>query len=184
MGPSPKASSDLLRWPERGKREVFAGTVEGRGLFSCVESQYGVTEALDVADSIRGCRDTREATNPTFPVWDCLSSEAAVEVIRIDVDHRRPLPLGRLAWLVTRAGYRLRWMTQRRSPSGRGWHCEIQVTPNPTPLETVALQAILGSDRGREACNLSRARMVTGRRVPAWWASRWNVLYRERGKRS
>lgn len=100
-------------------------------------------------------------------------------ILRLDVDAgRRPLAVGTLAWLVRRAGYRVQWLTQTRSPSGRGWHVEVQLIPSPRdPREVTALQAILGSDRAREACNLQRARTVVAKRVPAWWRRRWNVLY-------
>lgn len=93
------------------------------------------------------------------------------------------MALGRVAWLLQRAGFVPIVLGQTRSPSGRGWHVELDVAPTPTPLEVVALQAILGSDRGREACNLHRARMIVGGRVRGWWAERWNVLYAERGRR-
>lgn len=89
-----------------------------------------------------------------------------------------------MCWLLHRAGFALVTLKQSRSPSGRGWHVELEVTPEPTPLEVVALQAILGSDRGREACNLHRARMVVSGRVRSkYWRERWNVLYEERGRR-
>jgi hypothetical protein len=69
-------------------------------------------------------------------------------------------------------------MLQQRSPGGKGWHIEVQLTPNPrTAMEVTALQAVLGSDSYREACNINRARMVDGKRVPPWWRKRFNVLY-------
>lgn len=99
--------------------------------------------------------------------------------LRLDVDRRAPLPLGRMVWLLARAGYRLRWVSQRRSPSGRGWHVEALTRPAiRSCVEVAALQAVLGSDPARESCNVHRARMVDSGRVTGWWASRWNVLYR------
>lgn len=83
-----------------------------------------------------------------------------------------------MCWLLRRAGYRVAWMMQTRSPGWKGWHLEIQVKPNPTnPLEVVALQVVCGSDVSREACNINRARMVLAGRVSPWWRERWNVLY-------
>jgi len=102
-----------------------------------------------------------------------------MSVLRIDVDRgHRATSIPRLCWLLRRAGYRPRCLSQVRSPSGKGWHVEVEVSPQPRSLaELVALQVILGSDRAREACNLHRARMVEQGKVPAWWAKRWNVLY-------
>lgn len=46
------------------------------------------------------------------------------------------------------------------------------------PAETVALQAILGSDFKREAFNLLRAHNLGD--APTFWRDRWNVLYSEK----
>lgn len=78
------------------------------------------------------------------------------------------------------------------SNSTNGWHVKIRLAPQPeSPLETVALQALLGSDPLRESCNVQRAREVdawerhyAGDDTPAgqaaiqFWRDRWNVLYR------
>lgn len=98
-------------------------------------------------------------------------------ILRLDIDRRRePVSLGRLCWLLRRAGYRLRWFSETRSPSGTGWHCEAATTPViASRQELVALQAILGSDVAREACNLQRARTYSN--VSSYWRKRWNVLY-------
>ena len=98
--------------------------------------------------------------------------------LRLDYDGRRPPKLTRAAWLLGRAGYRLDWWSECRSPGGKGWHVEAGLRPRPrTCVELVALQAVLGSDPAREACNVTRARMVDRRAVSPWWARRWNVLY-------
>jgi hypothetical protein len=99
-------------------------------------------------------------------------------VIRLDLDGWNGLSLTRVTVLLRRMGYRPCWFSQTRSPNGKGWHCEIQVEPEPrTAMELVAIQAILGSDRGREAYNLERARLVDARKVSPFWRERWNVLY-------
>lgn len=100
-------------------------------------------------------------------------------ILRLDVDApRRPLSVGRMAWLLRRAGYRLRWLSQRHSPGGKGWHLEVAVSPEPRlAVEVTALQTILGSDVAREACNLQRARLVDQGQVSRFWRQRWNVLY-------
>jgi hypothetical protein len=100
-------------------------------------------------------------------------------MIRLDIDRGRPLPaLHRMAVLLDRVGYRMGYVLQRRSHSGKGWHLEVQVSPEPgSAVETVALQAILGSDPGREAFNLRRARLVDQGKVSRYWRQRWNVFY-------
>lgn len=104
-------------------------------------------------------------------------------VLKLDYDTRRLPGLGRIrSYLglvlmrLRRAGYRPLWLMQKRSPSGKGWHVMIEVEPRPRRREeVVALQAILGSDPQREACNLWRARQ--GGRVGRFWRERFNVLY-------
>lgn len=99
--------------------------------------------------------------------------------VKIDVDRgRRPVRIGRLCWLLRRAGYRVQWTSYRRSPSGTGWHQEIQTIPDITSaVEVTAVQAICGSDVAREACNLTRARHVDRGTVSPFWKERWNTLY-------
>lgn len=98
-------------------------------------------------------------------------------ILRLDVDRgRRLTSVVRLMWLLRRAGYHPVYLMQTRSPGGKGWHLEIQTRPPiRNRFELVALQAILGSDVAREACNLTRARMVP--HLSAYWRDRWNVLY-------
>lgn len=100
-------------------------------------------------------------------------------ILRLDIDQgRRPLTIGRLCWLLRRAGYRVVWLSQVRSPSLKGWHCEALLSPEPqTAIEVTALQAICGSDAAREACNLTRARHVDRGTVSPYWVERFNVLY-------
>lgn len=102
-------------------------------------------------------------------------------VVKLDVDAGRQRPtIGWLAYALRRAGYRIEWLAERRSPGGKGWHLWLKLKPRPrTPQEVVALQAILGSDIMREACNLRRANLYE--RVPAFMRDRWNVLYAKRG---
>lgn len=86
--------------------------------------------------------------------------------------------MGTIAGLLRRAGYRPLWLRQERSGSGKGWHLIVETKPEiKTPMEVVALQAILGSDPWREACNVQRVRNLD--RVPRAWRERdrWNVLY-------
>lgn len=85
--------------------------------------------------------------------------------------------------LLARAGYTLvrRWM--KRSPSGKGWHVYVQLDRGVDQwMEMVALQAILGSDRYREACNVQRVRTIRTMApdMRAFWEPRWNVFYDKR----
>lgn len=99
--------------------------------------------------------------------------------LKLDYDAGDRVPsVGEVVYLLSRAQKRLQWWRQRRSRSGKGWHIVLQVTPAPrTCMEVAALQALLGSDPLREACNINRARMVDAGKVSRFWARRWNVLY-------
>lgn len=100
-------------------------------------------------------------------------------LLRVDLDDcERPPHVARWAWLMRRAGFRIVWLSQERSPGGKGWHCELALDPEPqAAIEVVALQAVLGSDPAREACNIHRAFMVDSKQVSPRWRKRWNVLY-------
>lgn len=98
-------------------------------------------------------------------------------ILKLDLDPGQPVyTLGHLIMLLERAGYRVLWLRQEWSRSRKGQHIMLQLTPNPTDaMEVVALQAVLGSDRYREAANVLRARMLP--RVSPFWRRRFNVLY-------
>src|SRR5882762_6517679 len=99
-------------------------------------------------------------------------------MLKIDVDSRRRLSRKALLQRARIAQVELVGVTDLRSPSGRGWHRYLVVRPAPkTALETVALQLLFGSDPVREAFNLTRARLVDGKAVSAFWRARFNTLY-------
>lgn len=101
-------------------------------------------------------------------------------VLRCDYDAGAVVPTARQRRaLLRRAGFRVVWSRTTRSPGGHGWHVTLDVRPRPTPLMAVALQAILGSDAWREACNLSRVRVLG--RMPARVRQHYNVLYAKVG---
>lgn len=82
--------------------------------------------------------------------------------------------------LLLRADKRLVRRWRYRSGSGKGWHVYVLIDPPcRNPMELVALQAILGSDCYREACNAMRARTLMGMSAQdqLYWGSRFNVLY-------
>jgi hypothetical protein len=99
----------------------------------------------------------------------------------IDVDAHMGAPLSNdiLKNRLWRASYRIDRIERVRSPSGRGWHIKIRLDREPSsPMETVALQCICGSDPLRESSNILRARNVGN--VDPFWQPRWNVLYERR----
>lgn len=81
-------------------------------------------------------------------------------------DYDGPAPtFGDLARLlrIARLG-RVKWTRYDRTR--RGWHVIIALAARLTPAETIAIQAIIGSDTWREAMNLARIR--TRRRSVSW----------------
>lgn len=104
-----------------------------------------------------------------------LSERQALVKIDIDKGMHRPT-LYELQRTLARAGYSIAWMMEKCSKSLKGFHIVLSVNPRPrTAMEVVALQAILGSDPNREACNVLRARQWA--HLPKFWRDRWNVLY-------
>lgn len=102
-------------------------------------------------------------------------------ILKLDYDNGERLTDGDIISRLARAGFRTVKVDARLSPSGKGYHVRVQVEPDiRTPMETVALQAICGSDPFREASNFKRARVLS--KVAKWWQVRWNVLYRASGK--
>lgn len=78
--------------------------------------------------------------------------------------------------LLARAGYLLVKRTVLASRSRKGRHVYLVIEPPcANAVEMVALQAVLGSDPYREACNTARARILD--QVPEFWRHRWNVFY-------
>lgn len=108
----------------------------------------------------------------------------AATTLKIDYDHKRDiLTTGDIVNRLARAGYRPVRLERRLSPSGRGQHVLVDVTPAPrSKYAIVALQAILGSDPFREACNVQRLRGLKD--APPFWRARWNVLYTRRSLRA
>lgn len=100
----------------------------------------------------------------------------AQAVVKLDIDAGHRFNSSECARVLRRAGYKWTALGMRRSPSGKGWHVFLHVTPRPRcPFEVVALQILLGGDAGREATQMNRARGF--RRAPRWMRDAWNVLY-------
>lgn len=96
--------------------------------------------------------------------------------IKVDWDGKPPLTIRDITRLLKRAGYNPVALASMVSPSGKGTHLIIHVSPRPSsPFEVVALAMMLGSDINREAMQLFRARGFTS--VPRFMRDAWNVLY-------
>lgn len=91
-----------------------------------------------------------------------------------DYDGPRPkLPeLWRVWKLARQFGARPLWIKDRRTK--RGWHRVVYWDRPFEPMQTIALQLLLGSDREREAFNLKRV-LLGGANTP-----RWNLLFSEK----
>lgn len=90
-----------------------------------------------------------------------------------DFDEGRGSPHLRPVWTVFRL-LGIRPISIRLDRTRRGWHMVIRCDRCFTPVEKVALQAVLGSDARRESLNLMR--VINGHGGD----KRWNVLYREK----
>jgi hypothetical protein len=81
------------------------------------------------------------------------------------------VPLESLAHVCGLTPQWVRW-----DKTAHGWHVTIKVRQKLTLSETIAAQAILGSDRKREMLNL--ARCISIRKRPSrYWEQRANILY-------
>lgn len=95
-----------------------------------------------------------------------------------DFDFRHG-PSLRPFWAVCRiVGLRIKRI--RLDRTARGWHTVLYIQESLTPSETVALQAILGSDDRREALNLMRVIAIRQRDPGGFWRDRWNLLFSEK----
>ena len=61
--------------------------------------------------------------------------------------------------------------------SRRGWHPIIEVAEKLTDIEIIAIQLALGDDRKRGQLNLQRYFGMKGKRIPAYWRRRWNLIF-------
>lgn len=89
-----------------------------------------------------------------------------------DVDEDRHLALrviARFCWHTWKMSVKPVWVREDRT--ARGWHMIVRWNRSFTPLEIIALQAVFGSDRQREAYNLTRyfSGLTANRR--------WNLLF-------
>jgi hypothetical protein len=59
-----------------------------------------------------------------------------------------------------------------------GWHVVVDLNMRLSPAETIALQAVCGSDRKREALDLMREIALARGKYPRFWIRRFNILYK------
>lgn len=108
----------------------------------------------------------------TSRVAGIVEEYAGPGLVMCDYDRKNVKPLMRL-WAVSRMmGIHPKFTQLRRTR--RGWHMLVQFRETFNALETVALQAILGSDAFRETYNLVRVRSKRAR------DGRWNLLFRQK----
>jgi hypothetical protein len=81
-----------------------------------------------------------------------------------------------IRWTLDTLGFTL--LGIRTFITKKGIHRLVRITETLQPLEIVMLQALCGSDVRRETFNLVRALQLPN--APAFWHSRWNVLYSEK----
>lgn len=102
--------------------------------------------------------------------------------VKVDFDNAKSAPMANVYRLLARAGYKVKDGEALRSPSGKGWHVILHLSPRPRcPYEVIALQAILGGDANREAMQMHRARNFA--KSPRFMRDAWNVLYAPHPKR-
>lgn len=112
-----------------------------------------------------------------------MTLSARQALVKLDIDSRHAPDMWTLTKKADRAGVRIEWLRQSRSPSGRGWHLVLSVLPRPrSAMEVVALQAVMGGDLWREAMQVQRARMFP--KAPRFMRDAWNVLYQPDSRRA
>ena len=86
---------------------------------------------------------------------------ADAHTLQLDIDDGNSLQFfyKQLPWfscICNEHSYGLRAISITHSRSGVNWHVEIKLSKRLKLVERIAWQAILGSDRSRELCNLER----------------------------
>jgi hypothetical protein len=102
--------------------------------------------------------------------YGVIKEYAKTDTCYLDFDDKKPphlLPIFVVFRLL--GSISPRWVRYDRTR--RGWHVVIKLSRSLTPVETVALQAVLGSDSRRESLNLMRVLHGGG------GDKRWNILY-------
>lgn len=95
---------------------------------------------------------------------------ARPELVLMDFDSDEPVTIPTIRGVIVRLHLKVRAIEYHRTR--RGWHVVLLLKQQLKPAETVALQAILGSDPLRETFNL--ARILGGQADESF---RWNLLF-------
>lgn len=120
------------------------------------------------AKRIRRC--VRSAGGATTDCPGVVEYYHRPDLILTDFDNDKPVTLPRICEIM--GELRLKVRAAEYKKTRRGWHVVLFLARDLQPLETVAVQAILGSDPKRETFNL--ARVMGGR---AKDSIRWNLLF-------
>lgn len=108
--------------------------------------------------------------------WGIIDAKAKPNRAYLDFDLARPVPRCYPVFSTLRTiGLRAHWICYTRTR--KGWHLDIDLSCKLVPGETIALQAILGSDARRETLNLMRVIAMRRFRTSKFWRERWNILY-------
>jgi hypothetical protein len=108
-----------------------------------------------------------------------LENYSNPKTILLDYDMARPVPnLIRILSRIRIVGLTAKWVSYSRTK--RGWHVALGINYPLIPSESVALQAVLGSDLARETMNLRRAIAIRVHGVTPHWKKRWNILFKEK----
>lgn len=111
--------------------------------------------------------------------WGEVENDYKADLLYLDFDSPRiDRSYFDLCSILRLIGLQSKWTNYRRTRSG--WHVIIKLRRPLHILETVALQAILGSDYKREALNLLRARAILKGRYSRWAVKKFNLLFRSK----
>jgi hypothetical protein len=112
----------------------------------------------------------------TFKKFGLVKEYSDERLLLLDFDDGGRAPtLDRLYSVTRTCGLKVEWVRQDRTV--HGWHMVVRLRQPLQPWQTLALQAILGSDWRREAMNW--ARLAANPSHPAA-LRRWNILYEEK----
>ena len=110
-----------------------------------------------------------------FGSMGIMEEYADEHTIMLDYDRRRTPALAPVFVGLRMCGLRI--VSLRDDRTRKGWHRIIRIQERLTRWETVALQAVLGSDRRRETLNLMRLMRTRETGMSPFQERRWNILY-------
>lgn len=113
--------------------------------------------------------------------WGVLGERYEANKVYLDFDMGRRSPRVTPIFVTFRAiGIRTKWV--RFDRTRKGWHVILCLNTEISPSQTIALQAILGSDKRRETLNLMRVMEMERHGATPFWRKRWNLLYERKLK--